>query len=86
MSNTLVAYFSASGITAKIAEAIAKAKQADIFEIKPEVTYTKEDLDWTNMQSRSSIEMQDKAFRPKIESSNLDLSKYDTIYLGFPIW
>ena len=86
MEKSLVAYFSATGVTAKVADAIAKAKQVDIFEIKPEVAYTKEDLDWTNMQSRSSIEMQDKAFRPAMQESKIDISQYQTIYLGFPIW
>ncbi len=86
MSNTLVAYFSATGVTAKVAEAIAESKQADICEIKPEVAYKKEDLDWTNMQSRSSVEMQNKAQRPEMQATNIDTSQYQTIYLGFPIW
>lgn len=86
MSNTLVAYFSATGVTAKVANAIAKAKKADICEIKPELAYTKEDLDWTNMQSRSSIEMQNKDKRPAMQETNIDISQYQTIYLGFPIW
>lgn len=86
MSKTLVAYFSASGVTKNVAEKIAKAKQAEIFEIKPDVLYTKEDLDWTNMQSRSSIEMQDKSFRPPMANNDVDISNYDEIYLGFPIW
>lgn len=86
MSNSMVVYFSASGVTKKVAKAIAKEKGSDILEIVPDVLYTKEDLDWTNMKSRSSVEMQDKSFRPKIKDINIDMSKYDIVYLGFPIW
>ena len=86
MSKKLVAYFSASGVTEKFAQTVAKAVDADIYEIKPKISYTKEDLDWTNKRSRSSVEMSDKSFRPEIEDNNTEIEKYDVIYLGFPIW
>lgn len=86
MGKILVAYFSASGVTKHAAEEVAKVAGADLYEIKPEVPYTKADLDWMNKKSRSSIEMEDKSTRPAIIKDNLDVSKYDHIYLGFPIW
>ena len=86
MSKILVAYFSASGVTKHAAEKVARIAGADLYEIKPEVPYTKADLDWMNKKSRSSIEMEDKSTRPAIIKDNLDISKYDHIYLGFPIW
>ena len=86
MSNKLVAYFSASGVTAKVAGKLANAIGADTYEIKPEVKYTKADLNWMNKKSRSSVEMNDKSFRPAIVTGDVDVSGYDTIYLGFPIW
>ena len=86
MTNKLVAYFSASGVTAKVAEKLASAIGADTYEIKPEVKYTKADLNWMNKKSRSSVEMNDKSFRPAIVTGDVDVSGYDTIYLGFPIW
>lgn len=86
MTNKLVAYFSASGVTAKVAGKLASALGADIYEIKPEAKYTKADLNWMNKKSRSSVEMNDKSFRPAIVTGDVDVSGYDTIYLGFPIW
>ena len=86
MKKTLVAFFSASGTTKKIAEMIAEAANADLHEIAPKVLYTKDDLNWTNKKSRSSIEMSDKSIRPEIADSNLDMESYDEIILGFPIW
>lgn len=86
MNRTLVAYFSASGVTAKLAENLAEAIGADIFEIEPEVPYTKADLDWTNKQSRSSLEMNDLSSRPAIRESRDNMDDYDTIFVGFPIW
>lgn len=86
MSRELVAYFSASGVTAKVAVKLAKETGADIYEIKPEVKYTKADLNWMNKRSRSSVEMNDKSFRPAIVTGDIDVSGYDTVYLGFPIW
>lgn len=86
MSQILVAYFSASGVTKNAAEEVAKMANADLYEIKPEVPYTNADLDWMNKKSRSSIEMEDKSTRPAIIKDNLDVSKYEHIYLGFPIW
>ena len=83
---TLVAYFSASGITAKLAKTLAEAADADIYEIKPEVPYTKADLDWMDKQSRSSVEMNDKTFRPAIADKDAKIENYEHIYLGFPIW
>ena len=82
----LVAYFSASGVTKKVAIELAKAKDADLFEIEPTVKYTNEDLDWTNKNSRSTVEMKNKSIRPEIVVKDLDVSLYDTIYVGFPIW
>ena len=86
MSKKLVAYFSASGKTAKVADMLADAVGADIYEILPEVPYTKADLNWMNKKSRRSVEMNDKAFRPAIADKNAKIDQYDTIFLGFPIW
>lgn len=86
MSKKLVAYFSASGVTAKVAELLADAAGADIHEIKPKVPYTKADLNWMDKKSRSSIEMADKKIRPEIAESNVRIEEYDVIFLGFPIW
>lgn len=82
----LVAYFSASGVTKSTAETIAKEIGADLFEIEPKEAYTKADLDWTNSSSRSTVEMKNKSFRPEMVKKTLDLSEYDTIFVGFPIW
>ena len=86
MSKILVAYFSASGVTKKVAEKLAALVNADIHEIKPKVPYTKADLNWMDKKSRSGVEMNDKTFRPEIVKEDLNLSSYDTILLGFPIW
>ena len=86
MSKALVAYFSASGVTAKLAKNLAAAAGADLFEIKPEKPYTKADLDWTNKQSRSTVEMNDKSSRPAIANKVENIEQYDTIFVGFPIW
>ena len=86
MSKKLVTYFSASGKTAKVADMLADAVGADIYEIRPEVPYSKADLNWMNKKSRSSVEMNDKAFRPAIADKNAKIDQYDTIFLGFPIW
>lgn len=86
MNRTLVAYFSASGVTAKLAENLAEAIGADIFEIEPEVPYTKADLDWTNKKSRSSVEMSDPNSRPVVRYIRDNMQDYDTIFVGFPVW
>lgn len=86
MSKKLVAYFSASGNTAKAAKTLAEAAGADLYEIKPEVPYTQEDLDWNNPEARSSMEMKDKSSRPAIADKNANVEAYDVIFLGFPIW
>lgn len=86
MSKKLVAYFSASGVTKVAAERLAKAIGADIFEIKPKASYTSADLDWTNKSSRSSIECSDTDSRPEIAERLSDISGYDTVFIGFPIW
>ena len=86
MSKKLVAYFSASGRTAKVAEKLAAELGADLYEIKPEVKYTKADLNWMNKKSRSSVEMNNKSIRPAIITGDVDVSGYDTVCLGFPIW
>ena len=82
----LVAYFSCSGVTKNIAEKIAKAANADITEIQPKIPYTKEDLDWTNSRSRSSVEMKDSSSRPEIIKKDINIDSYDAVFLGFPIW
>ena len=86
MSKKLVAYFSVSGVTAKVAQEIAAVEAADCFEIKPEAPYTKEDLDWTNKQSRSTLEMSDLNCRPAITGCVENMAQYDVIFVGFPIW
>ena len=86
MNKKLVAFFSASGTTKKVAEMIAEEVKADLFEIEPKVPYTKADLDWMNKKSRSSVEMSDKKYRPAIMKKEMDMSSYDEILLGFPIW
>ena len=86
MSKILVAYFSASGVTAKTAKDLASALSADIFEIKPEVAYTSADLDWRDKTSRSSVEMKDPSSRPAISAAVEDISQYDAIFVGFPFW
>lgn len=86
MSKRLVAYFSASGTTRKIAEMIAQAAEADLYEIMPKQPYTKDDLNWMDKKSRSSVEMGDKKFRPEISDTDVKVDKYDEIILGFPIW
>lgn len=82
----LVAYFSASGVTAKAAKALAEAAGADLYEIKPEKPYTREDLNWNDKKSRSSVEMNDKTSRPAIEGKVADMARYQTVFVGFPIW
>ena len=86
MSRKLVAYFSASGVTAKVAEKLSEAIGADLYAIEPEVPYTDADLNWRDKQSRSSIEMQDHTSRPKIAGKRDNMTDYDTIFVGFPIW
>ena len=86
MSKKLVAYFSASGVTAKVADMLADAVGADIYEIRPEVPYTKADLNWMDKKSRSTIEMNDKTSRPTMADTDAKVEQYDTIFLGFPIW
>ena len=86
MSKKLVAYFSCTGTSKHNAELLKNALNADIYEIKPKVPYKSEDLDWTNSNSRSSIEMKDKKSRPEIADKNAALEKYDEIILVFPIW
>lgn len=86
MKKPLVAYFSASGVTARVAKELAKAAGADLYEIKPEVPYTDADLNWMDKTSRSSIEMKDKGSRPALADRDADIAAYDTIFLGFPIW
>ena len=86
MSNILVSYFSASGVTKKFAEKIVEVVGGDLFEIKPVDIYTEEDLDWTNKSSRSSIEMKDRSFRPPVSGKISNIEKYDKVILGFPVW
>ena len=86
MSKKLVAYFSASGVTARLAKTLADAAGADIFEIEPKVSYTNADLNWMDKNARSTIEMNDPASRPETKNKLKSMSDYDTIFVGFPIW
>ena len=86
MSKILVAYFSASGITQRAAKEIAKTADADLFEIRPAVPYTQADLDWTDKNSRSTIEMNDPASRPAIDGKVVGFDRYDIVFIGFPVW
>ncbi len=86
MAKILTAYFSASGVTARAAKTLAEAAGSDLYEISPAVPYTSADLDWMNKKSRSSVEMNDLSCRPEIAGKVEDISGYDTILLGFPIW
>ena len=86
MSRKLVAYFSASGVTAKVAERLSEAIGADLYAIEPEVPYTKADLDWMDKKSRSTIEMNNPASRPAIAGKRDNMNDYDTVFVGFPIW
>ena len=86
MKKTLVAYFSASGTTRKIAEMIAEAGDFSLYEITPKELYTSDDLNWMNKKSRRSMEMSNKKIRPEITDTDAHIKEYDTIILGFPIW
>ncbi len=86
MSAKLVAYFSASGVTAKVAREIAQVEGADCFVIEPEIPYTREDLDWTNKQSRSTLEMSDLSCRPAVRGCVENMDQYGVVFVGFPIW
>lgn len=86
MSKVLVTYFSASGVTAGAAETLARAAGADLYEIRPAQAYTKEDLDWNNKQSRSSLEMTDETSRPDMADNDSHAGDYDVVFIGFPIW
>ena len=86
MSRMLVAYFSATGVTAKVAETLSEAIGADIYAIEPAIPYSKSDLDWMDRNSRSSIEMSDPASRPAIAGKRDNMDDYDTVFVGFPIW
>ena len=86
MSKTLVAYFSCSGVTEAAAKQLAEAANADLYKIEPKTPYTDDDLDWNNRNSRSSIEMRDFSTRPEIVGGVHNMSSYDTVFVGFPIW
>ena len=86
MNKKLVAYFYASGVTAGVAAKLAEAAGADLYEIKPEVPYTKADLNWTDKNARSTIEMHDLSFRPAMADKDANIADYDTVFIGFPIW
>ena len=86
MKKKLVAYFSASGTTKKVAEMSASAAEADLYEIVPKQAYSKADLNWMDKKSRSSVEMSDKKYRPEIKDTDAHIERYDEIILGFPIW
>lgn len=86
MKKVLVAYFSASGVTAKLAQKLASAIGADLHEIRPETPYTDADLNWMDKKSRSSVEMNDKSFRPAIANKVENMDQYDVVFTAFPIW
>jgi flavodoxin len=86
MSKNLVAYFSASGVTEKVAKNLSSVLNCDIYEIKPAVKYTSTDLNWLDNESRSSVEMRNLKSRPEMAKDNFSIKEYDTIFLGFPIW
>lgn len=86
MSKKLVAYFSAGGVTSKVAKTLADAANAELYEIKPAIPYTNADLNWMDKKSRSSIEMQDKTSRPEMADYNAPVADADVIFVGFPIW
>ena len=86
MSKKLVAYFSASGTTAKVAKNLANAAGAELYEIKPAVPYSRADLNWQDKHSRSSVEMRDKSSRPELADTDANIAEYETIFIGFPIW
>ena len=86
MRKILVSYFSASGVTKEVAKKVATAVSGDLFEIEPKDKYTNEDLDWTNKNSRSYIEMNDSSSRPEIKNRIFNIDEYDTVFVGFPIW
>lgn len=86
MSRKLVAYFSASGVTAKAAKTLAEAAGADLYEIKPKIPYTAADLEWLNKKSRSSVEMNDPSSRPALADTLADIAGHDMIFVGFPVW
>ena len=86
MSKKMVAYFSASGVTAKVAKELAAVCGADLYEIEPEIPYTRADLDWTNKESRSSLEKNNSLSRPALTDYLADIAGYDGIFVGFPVW
>ncbi|MBP5261244.1 MAG: NAD(P)H-dependent oxidoreductase [Clostridiales bacterium] len=86
MAKSLVAYFSASGVTRTVAEKLSRAINADLYEIAPKVPYTRADLNWMNKKSRSSVEMNDRSSRPAIGTTVENMDQYDTVFVGFPIW
>lgn len=86
MGKTLVAYFSASGTTERVAKDLAKATNADLFEIKPQEPYTRSDLNWNNRSSRSSVEMNNEECRPAIAEKVTNMGIYDMVFVGFPVW
>lgn len=86
MSKKLVAYFSASGVTRRVAEMLAGAAGADLYEIKPQTPYSSADLNWMDKKSRSSVEMNDPSSRPALADTAAGIEEYDVIFIGFPVW
>lgn len=82
----LISYFSATGTTKAVAEKLSKITGSDLYEIKPETPYTSADLNWNDKQSRSSVEMRDKDYRPAIADRDANIEDYDVVYIGFPVW
>ena len=86
MNKILIAYFSASGETGKLAKTLSAVTGGDLFEIRPETAYTSADLNWMDKKSRSTLEMKDEHSRPAIAGRVEDMAPYDTVFVGFPIW
>jgi flavodoxin len=86
MSEILVAYFSASGTTKHVAEKLAEAAGADLYEIRPEIPYTNADLNWRDEKARSTVEMKNPSSRPALADKSADIASHSTIFLGFPVW
>ena len=84
--NALIAFFSASGNTAKLAKTLASAAEAEIYEIRPAVPYERRDLNWMDKKARSTVEMQDKSCRPALADTAAPVAETSVIFLGFPIW
>ena len=86
MKKILIVYFSCTGSTRSLAEHIAQASKAELYEIKPKIPYSSEDLNWRNNSSRANVERNDPSSRPDISDKVKNMEQYDIIFLGYPIW